>query len=279
MRRAIAAVMGAVALCVAGIVNAATQKTPDYSELWWNTGENGWGAQITLQDDVLFLVLYVYDAQRTPRFFVAPDMHLQSAAGAPDVFKGSLYRTIGSPSSGAYDASRYSPTQVGDATLTFSSPGTATLTYWVDSATVTKTITRQSYRQVDLAGTYRGGTYVNTSHCSGGAGLPSISYSGSLVVTQANDDITIETFFEANFAQGGHCLLRGKLDQQGSLASIVNGTYACTYEVGPTPVAGTFEITGIESGAGGFFGRYVGHEGGPSCTHTGRIGGVRQGHE
>ena len=97
--------------------------------------------------------------------------------------------------------------------------------------------------------------------------------------TGGDDDITIETFFEANFAQGGHCLLRGKLDQHASLASIVNGTYACTYEVGPTPVAGTFEITGIESGAGGFFGRYVGHEGGPSCTHTGRIGGVRQGHE
>jgi hypothetical protein len=278
MKRALAAVIGSVVLCVGALVNAATTKSPDYSELWWNASENGWGASVTQQDDIVFLVLYVYDAQRFPRFYVAPAMQLQAASGPDNVFRGSLYRTVGSPATAPFDPSRYAPTQVGEATLRFTSPGTASLTYTIDGATVTKSITRQAYRAVDLSGDYRGGTYVNTSNCTSGAGLPTLAYSGTLKVSQAGSDVTLETLFEASFAQGGHCVLRGKLDQQGSLASIVGGTYSCTFEQGSTPVSGTFEITGIESGENGFFGRYVGHEGGPSCTHTGRIGGVRQAH-
>jgi hypothetical protein len=278
MKRTIAAVIGGVVLSVAAIVHAATTKVPDYSELWWNSSENGWGASVTLQDDIVFLVLYVYDAQRAPRFFVAPAMQLQSGTGPDNVFTGSLYRTVGSPATAPFDPSKYSPTQVGNASLRFTSPGTATLTYTIDGASVTKTITRQAYRIVDLSGSYRGGTYVNTNGCTAGAGLPSIQYTGTLGVTQSGTDVTIETFFDANFADGGHCILRGKLEQQGSLAAVVNGTYTCTFDQGSVPLSGTFEITDLESGENGFFGRYVGHEGGPACTHTGRIGGVRQGH-
>ena len=280
MKRSIAAVIGSVVLCVAGIVNAATTKTPDYSELWWNASENGWGASVTLQDDIVFLVLYVYDAQRFPRFYVAPSMQMspgQFMSSQYD-FHGSLYRTVGSPAAAPFDPSRYVPTQVGEATINFFSPGTATLTYTIDGVSVTKSITRQAYRAVDLSGTYRGGTYVNTSGCTGGAGLASIQYTGTLGVSQSGSEATIETFFDASFAHGGHCTLRGKLDQQGSLASISNGTYSCTFDEGSVPLSGTFEITGIESGENGFFGHYVGHEGSASCTHTGRIGGIRQGH-
>src|SRR5262249_53951865 len=111
MKRSLAAVIGTLILCVTGVVNAATTKTPDYSELWWNSSENGWGASITQQDDIVFLVLYVYDAQRNPRFFVAPAMQLQSATGSDNVFTGSLYRTVGSPSTSfTFDPNRYAAT-------------------------------------------------------------------------------------------------------------------------------------------------------------------------
>ena len=55
-----------LALCLAVLASlaaaptiAASPSAADYSDLWWNSGENGWGAHITLQDDMVFMVLYV----------------------------------------------------------------------------------------------------------------------------------------------------------------------------------------------------------------------------
>ena len=54
-----------------------------YSDLWWNPAESGWGAHITLQADVAFMVLYVYDLQRQPRFFVASGLQRVDFSRSP----------------------------------------------------------------------------------------------------------------------------------------------------------------------------------------------------
>jgi hypothetical protein len=274
MKRVLAALalMGAMA----GPARGASELLPDYSDLWWNAAESGWGAHITLQSDVVFLVLYVFDEQGRPRFFVASDMRVDPSL-VPSVFRGTLYRSRGSPFAAAYDPSRFAINPVGTATLSFDSPGTGTLSYSVDGTTVTKSITRQAYRPVNLAGDYFGGTFVAAANCTGGTGFPKLSYAGTVHVEQAGDAVTIDTFFDANFAQGGHCRYAGKVVQLGSIAAITQGTYSCTFEVGPEPLAGTFEISPIEVNDSGISGIYRGVEGSPNCRHNGSIGGIRRG--
>ena len=38
----------------------ATVLTPNFSDLWWNPSESGWGLNRSQQADVIFLTLFVY---------------------------------------------------------------------------------------------------------------------------------------------------------------------------------------------------------------------------
>ena len=160
-------VTGAFALRLALSVTVARADT-GHADLWWNASESGWGAHVTQQADVIFLVLFVYDS------------------------------------------------------------GTR----------------------------------------------PTIEYAGSFIVARSGDTVTIDLGFHPGFADFGTCRMIGRWNQEGSLAAITHGTYACTFENGPTPVAGTFEVTAIESGESGFAGRYTAREDG-TCLHSGRLGGFR----
>lgn len=274
MRRALAALACATVLLAGPNGHAATAASADYSDLWWNASESGWGAHVTLQDDVVFMVLFVYDAARQPRFLVAPDMRRAQAAGAADVFEGELYATTGPPFPGAFDATAVSRRLVGAATLRFEAVGAGQLTYTVDGAEVAKAITRQSWRPPELAGEYLGGLFATATTCP--SGLPGIAYPGSLTISQAGDAVTIESRFEPGFSETGICRMAGRLQPQGSLARI-GGSYECDFFNEPGSVSGTFSIDAVRAGESGFSGRYEGREG-AACVHAGHIGGVRQGY-
>ena len=270
MRRALAAVACLAALAAGTPSLAASTARSDYSDLWWNAAESGWGAHVTLQDDVVFLVLFVYDAARQPRFYTASDM--RPVAGGGETFQGLLYATRGPAFAGAFDPAQVVIRAVGEVTLRFDSPTAATLAYSVDGVAVSKSITRQGWRAPDLAGSYRGGLFAQAANCL----LPTVEYPGTLVVSQAGDVVTIESAFQPGFAEAGTCRMVGRLAQHGSLAAITAGTYTCEFENGPNPVAGTFEITAIEAGRSGFHGRYRGLEG-AQCVHAGSFGGFLDG--
>lgn len=274
MSRALAAIALSGLFAFSSAPRAASTAYPDYTDLWWNSQQSGWGAQVVLQGDVIFLTLFVYDGQRRPLFLVASDMRPTTPGGA--TFTGALARTSGPAFAGAFDPSRVTQAAVGTATLRFDSPFAARLTYTADGVTVSESLTRTTWKGASLAGDYKGGLFAAAANCTGGTGANSISYPGSMRVTQVGDSVQIDSSFDPVFAQGGMCRLGGKLTQQGRLAAIA-GTYTCEFIEGPTPVAGTFEITGIEFGESGFSGAYVGHEG-AACVHTGRYGGVRQGY-
>jgi hypothetical protein len=277
-RRALAsaAVIGMLASPGAALAGSTTH--PDYTDLWWNESESGWGVQVNLQADVIFLTLFVYGDDGKPVFFVASDLRVPPAAAPGETFfTGTLYRTTGPAFSGAFDPAAVGVRSVGSATLRFTSPAAGTFTYSVDGATVTKAITRQTWQDASLAGEYRGGLFAAASNCTAGAGENSISYPGSFTVTRTGNTVAISSRFSPGFASGGVCQLNGTWSQQGRLGAIA-GSYHCEFlEEGPTPVSGTFEITAIEFGEHGWSGRYTGHEG-ASCLHFGRYGGVRRGY-
>jgi hypothetical protein len=264
--------------CLAALAPAAAAATssasPDYSDLWWNEQESGWGAQVVLQGDVVFMVLFVYDANRQPRFLVSPELD-RTPSG--DAFEGALYTTTGPGYAAAFDPSAVTTRLVGTAHLTLLSPGSARLDYTVDGVAVSKAITRQAWRTPDLSGDYMGGVFGTATPGSCILGLPTFNYPGSVHVAQSGDSITIDTVFAPGFAEQGTCRYLGRVTQSGSQLAITQGTYSCSYSENPVPTQGSFTVTAIESAQTGFGGRFEAVEDG-ACVHSGKIGGIRRGY-
>lgn len=277
MKRLFLALLACATMFAVALPSRATSAgTADYSDLWWNAGESGWVAHVTLQDNVVFLVLFVYDSANQARFFVASDMErVDFSVYSADTYVGDLYTTQGPPFAGAFNPALVSSRVVGNARLTFETPGSAVLSYTVDGVTVTKAITRQQWRPPDLTGEYKGGLFAAQSACFNG--LPTLAYRGSVSVRQSGDMLTIDSTFAPGFAESGACRHAGRMTQQGSVVSILQGTYTCEFQEEHNTVSGTFALTAIESGANGFSGRYLGQEGG-SCVHSGYLGGIRRGY-
>jgi len=268
----------AFALGLVPMAQAATSTTTDYSDLWWNPAESGWGAHITLQGDVAFMVLFVYDSQQQPRFFVASNLQRVDFSAFPgDTFGGGLFATQGPSFVGAFDPARVIPREVGSARVSFTTPGTAVLTYVVDGVSVTKQISRQGWRAPDVTGDFKGGLFATATATTCSLGLPSVSYPGSFTVTRTGETLTIESAFNPGFSDSGTCRYTGTAVPSGSQLSVPNGTYRCEFE-NTNVTTGTFQLTGIEVGPNGFSGRYRGVEG-AACVHAGYFGGMRRGYE
>jgi alpha-tubulin suppressor-like RCC1 family protein len=112
----------------------------DYTDLWWNPGESGWGLAITHQSGTMFLAWYVYGAGGQPEWYVA-----SSCAVDAHGCSGTLYRATGPAFGPAFDASVVRLSAVGTARVTFSDANNATLEYTVNGVSGAKAITRQLF--------------------------------------------------------------------------------------------------------------------------------------
>ena len=112
----------------------------DYTDLWWNPNESGWGFNIIQHpSNVIFGVIYTYAAPNRPMWYVLPGGVWTSST----TFTGKLYRVTGSPGNIAFKGGDV--TEVGNATLLFGSANNASLTYSVDGVQVFKLIERQPF--------------------------------------------------------------------------------------------------------------------------------------
>lgn len=116
----------------------------NYTALWWNPAESGWGLNVNQQGDIAFATLFTYDASGNPMWLV---MSNGTRQGNADAFSGDLYRTTGP----AFNAVPFTPisasnvTRVGTLSIAFSGADTATLTYGVNGVDVAKSIQKQVY--------------------------------------------------------------------------------------------------------------------------------------
>jgi len=117
----------------------------NYTALWWNPSESGWGLSITQHNSTLFAAWYVYDANGQPTWLVMPGGVWTTGSS----ITGALYSTTGPPSTGPFDAARVANTQVGSATLTFSAADRGVLSYTVNGVSGTKAIQRQDFGVAD----------------------------------------------------------------------------------------------------------------------------------
>src|SRR4051812_40656315 len=120
---------------------AAATPAFDFSDLWWNPNESGWGLNLVQHaTNQVFGVMYTYEAPNRPLWLVIPGGTWSSGLQ----FSGTIYRVNG-PLVGAFDPTKVNVRAVGNATLTFSDRDNGVFSFTIDGAQVTKTITRQPF--------------------------------------------------------------------------------------------------------------------------------------
>lgn len=127
---------------LAPYLNAKVGPTADYTDLWWNPNESGWGLNLTQHaSGKIFGVWYTYGTDGKRMWYVMPGGDWTSS----NVFTGSLYATSGPPAHGPFDSNRLASRVVGSVTLSFSDSNNGTFAYSVDGISGTKVITRQPF--------------------------------------------------------------------------------------------------------------------------------------
>jgi hypothetical protein len=118
----------------------ALAQTPNYSDIWYTPGEEGWGLQIAHSGTTLFATWYTYDANNRQTFLTVTNGNFTNAT----TWSGQIFKPTGSPfNSATYDPSRFAAgSALGTATLTFANANSASLTYTVNGITRTKNLVR-----------------------------------------------------------------------------------------------------------------------------------------
>jgi endo-chitodextinase len=122
-------------------------KAENYSDLWYNPEEPGWGVTIADHNTNIFAVWLTYREDNTPTWFVIPGGTLSDDRRT---FTASIYSTNAPlDESGQVDLSALEVTGVGSATFDFAPAdlpaGQARFTYTVGDVSGSKAIQRQSF--------------------------------------------------------------------------------------------------------------------------------------
>ena len=199
--------------------------TLNYSDMWWNPNESGWGISITQHaDGQMFAAWYNYNSSGNPAWIVMP----AGTWTSPTTITGDLYATTGTSWTGPWNP--VSTTLVGKATFTFTASDRATLSYVVNGIPGAKQIQRQPFGAADTTpvtnygdlwwnasesgwglsiaqhyrtlfavwytyGTYGGPTWMVMS---GGTWISGDTYSGTLYRTHAAPSLFYSTPFDAS---------------------------------------------------------------------------------
>ena len=75
--------------CCATLSHAATSST-DFSDLWSNANEQGWGANVIQQNDILFVTLFVNNQSNAPVWYVASAVTRTANTGTTLNFTGTV---------------------------------------------------------------------------------------------------------------------------------------------------------------------------------------------
>jgi hypothetical protein len=222
------------AFVAAGSLQAAAAPA-DYSDLWWNPQESGWGINIVQQGDTAFATLFVYGPEGRPTWYVASNLQsfAEDASGNP-AFRGMLYRTSGPWQGGAFDPAKVIVEIAGDVVIEPRAGGRLFVEYFADGVRVQKIVERQSFSRPDLAANYHASFRLRQAN-PGGAPWGTREFSGEVLAHLDGENVFLRIDEPAS-----RCEYRGKRETAGRFATL-SGQYACS-----DGDAGAFEIADFE---------------------------------
>ena len=123
-------------------VSADGAPIANYTDLWWNPAEPGWGVNLSHQGEKLFATWFTYDTDGAGLWLVMSDGVAQGSA-----IGGTLYRTTGTPLEqiAGRPAITGSPAPVGSASFRFTDAEHATMSYTVNGISQSKSLVRQRF--------------------------------------------------------------------------------------------------------------------------------------
>lgn len=113
----------------------------DYTDLWWNPAEDGWGIALTQQYGTLFASWYTYDVTGKPIWYVAPNCPVTTSGCTSDLFRVTGATSVTSPWNGANRI----VTNVGNVTFTVNTANNLAMRYTIGDVTASRTIVRQEF--------------------------------------------------------------------------------------------------------------------------------------
>lgn len=134
--------LGGQAQSASFFVTADGSMPTNYTDLWWNPSESGWGVNLNHQGDTIFATWFTYDTDGKGMWLVMSDGRRQ----ADGSYSGAIYRTTGVAFSQiSAHAAALTTTQVGSGTLRFASRNQGSFAYTVNGTSQEKSIQRQSF--------------------------------------------------------------------------------------------------------------------------------------
>lgn len=240
----------------------------EYTDVYYNPAEPGWGVFVVQSDTFQFLALFIYGADGKPTWYTG-----QLTDDGTGKYNGSLYG-----STGTYFALPWQgvngPTPVGTISFQPADSYHATLIYTVNGiGKVTKTVQRQTLTAYVLSGDYSGAMSGSITGCTDPkANDPEFRGKFDLTVTQAADVSATLTFnFVDTLHFGADCKVSGLLTHFGRLYQIPNATAGCSIING-----GTFllPVNSLHATGQGIEGQWAGPAGG-SCSVSFHFSAVR----
>ena len=136
--------IGGVAFTVSNetIGRSADYPAYDYTDLWWNPTESGWGISIHVKRSILFAAWFAYDSTGAPTWYTIQGGRWIS----PNIFSGGkIYKAKSNPNAGPGPLTQLSIFEAGTATIVFNAYDQATMTFVVDGLGGSKNIVRQVF--------------------------------------------------------------------------------------------------------------------------------------
>jgi hypothetical protein len=113
----------------------------NFSDLWWNSNESGWGVTITHHSSgIAFITWFTYDDFGNPKWYVASNCRIVS-----NFCSDTLYETTGPPFAATFNPAVISVRSVGSISLSFTGLNTGRMSYAVRGSSGFKTISRQPF--------------------------------------------------------------------------------------------------------------------------------------
>jgi hypothetical protein len=128
---------------VEAAIPAPVRPLTEYTALWYNPQESGWGLSLYQgPTHTMFGLLFVYDSVNRPEWYSLQGGHWTSFT----TWTATVFRTTGPAFGGTFNPAQVTYTQAGNATLDFTQPpgqeGRARITFTIGNSSVTAPIIR-----------------------------------------------------------------------------------------------------------------------------------------
>ena len=238
---------------------AKTAFSTDWTDIWWNASESGWGMQLVQEGSTVFATVFFYGSDNKPTWIIA------TLTNTSNTLNGPVFVTTG-PFYGAarFDTSAVTIRQAGTMTITFSDVSTGRLSYTVDGVTVNKNIVRQTIAADDYSGTYLLAVNITQGNCTNPANNTSVNGTIGASVTHNGTSMSMSWQYGGNVV----CTYSGTYTQQGRFGQLT-GPYTCTDND-----RGTMTFFELTNRVGMMSGRLTGQSTPFGCSYSGRFSGV-----